>query len=46
MPDRPDDVIVEEPDDADADDAFPPAELLELFEVLEWNAALEQEAGS
>jgi len=42
----PDDELELERDDADDEDLHPPAELLELFEVLEWNAALEQEAGS
>lgn len=40
----PDDEL--EHEDADDEDLHPPAELLELFEVLEWDAALAPEAGS
>lgn len=36
----------EELEDVGDDEGFPPAELVELFEVLEWNAALEQEGRS
>lgn len=36
----------EELEDLGDDEAFPPVELVELHEVLEWNAALEQEGRS
>lgn len=35
-----DDVILTEPDDAGDDELRVPEELLELHEVLEWNAAV------
>lgn len=36
----------EEIDDLGDDEGFPPAELVELHEVLEWNAALEEQEKS
>jgi hypothetical protein len=41
-----DDELFDEPEDAGDDDVRVPAELLELHEVLEWNAALEAEEPS
>lgn len=41
-----DDETFDEPEDAGDDDLRVPAELLELHEVLEWNAALEAEEPS
>lgn len=35
----------DEIEDLGDDEGFPPAELVELFEVLEWNAAVEAEEG-
>ena len=41
-----DDETFDEPEDAGDDDVRVPAELLELHEVLEWNAAVEAEEPS
>lgn len=41
-----DDLPIEEPDDAGDEDLFPDPELVELFEVLEWEKASAEEGNS